>query len=289
MDLEKHMQKLLFLALFLTSCLWCQEKQCILVSVPAYTEIVQELVGDLATVRCLVPSNVNFHTYEPRPKDMEGVFSSSLWFSLMGPFEDKIAHALLSHHITMKRIDLRANLPLIKDSCCNTGTDPHIWLDPHLMKTQLETIAGVLRQQFPEQQKDIDNRLATLLDKTSLLISQVDALLKPMKGRIFVVAHGAYGYLCKQYGIEQLSLEQEGKEPSLASFTALIQKAQSCHVKTVFSLRQYPKTGIEKVAEILGARVIDLDPYSEKYFENILCTAKLLREAMDEESLDHTL
>ena len=283
------MRTFLLWALFSTSFLCCQEKHSILVSVPAYTEIVQELSGDLAPVRCLVPANVSFHTYEPRPKDIESVFSCSLWFSLMDPFEDKIANALLSHHAPIKRVDLRANLPLITQSCCNTGTDPHIWLDPHLMKTQLETIAEALRQEFPEHREDIDRRLVTLKEKLDILIIQVDTLLRPTKGRLFVVAHGAYAYLCKQYGIEQLSLEQEGKEPSLASFTSLIQKAQSHHVKTLFSLRQYPKIGIEKAAEILGARVIELDPYSEKYFENIFFTAQSLHEAMNGSSLDQTL
>ena len=203
-----------------------QEKPCIAVSVPAYTEIVQELSGDLARVCCLVPAGVSFHTYDPRPQDIEGIYQCSLWFSIMDPFEDKIANALLSHHASIKRIDLRAHLPLITHSCCNASVDPHIWINPHLMKIQLFTIASALKELFPEHKTEIEKRLTILLEKMDELITEVDGLLLPCKGRFIVVAHGAYGYLCHEYGIEQLSLEQEGKEPSLASFSSLIKKAQ---------------------------------------------------------------
>ena len=57
-------------------------------------------------------------------------------------------------------------------------------------------------------------------------------------------------------------------------------------MKTVFAIKQYSKNGIERTAEILGARIIELDPYSKKYFENISETAKWFHEAMNEESSD---
>ena len=54
----------------------------------------------------------------------------------------------------------------------------------------------------------------------------------------------------------------------------------------VFSLPQHPKQGINRAAELLHARVIDLDPYTEEYTQNILQTAHFFREAMNDKFSD---
>lgn len=277
---------LLFLALFTASFAYCEEKPSILVSVPVYCEIVQKLVGDVASVHSLIPPDVDCHTYEPQPQDIEKAFSCFLWFSVMDPFEERFAEAASSHNLAIQRINLHTNLPMIASSCCAKAKDPHIWLDPRLMLIQINTIAETLQKAFPEHKKAISERLIQLQDRMLLLINQVDTLLKPMKGKVIVVAHGAYTYLCEQYGIEQLSLELEGKEPSLAQFLTLIQKAKKLHVKTIFSLKQFSKSSIEKAAALLEARIIELDPYLENYFENILFTAQSFHNALKEESYD---
>ena len=278
-----------FVLLFLfcvTSALWAESCPNILVSIPAYRQIVQEMAGEGVRVQSLIPPGISFHTYEPRPKDIEEAFSSILWFYIGDPFEEKIARALTSHQSTIFRVDLRKGLSLINNSCCHAGADPHIWLDPRMMKVQLSTIGEALKKAFPEKAEDIERRLGVLMGKADALTEQVDRLLRPMKGKIIVVAHGAYAYLCREYGFEQICVEKEGKEPTLGSFTSLIQKAQAFHVKTIFSIKQNPKIGIERVGDILGAKIVELDPYTENYFDNMLSTAEHFYEAMHEESAD---
>lgn len=278
------MRILLFLLLFFSSFLPGEEQVNILVSIPVYKKIVQELIGEKAVIHSVVPPGISFHTYEARPKDIEPAFSAVLWFYIGDPFEEKIKKALFSHQSTIELIDLREGVPLITQCSCHAGADPHIWLEPHLMKTQILTIANALKKKFPTESSDIDTRLQVLEKKIETLITQVDALLLPMKGRVIVIAHGAYAYLCKQYGLTQLSVEKEGKEPSLHTITQLLQQAKEAHVKKVFATKQFPKIGIERVASMLDAEVITLDPYSEEYFENMLTTVHQFHEAMNEES-----
>lgn len=262
------------------------EQPIVLVSIPAYKKVVQELVGEGVMVESVIPPGISFHTYEARPKDIEKAFSARVWFYIGDPFEDKIIEALRSHQSPIAFVDVRKGLSLICHGSCGKGADPHIWLDPRMMKIQLKTITEGLKQQFPEKAQEVERRFEELSLKMDTLISSVDGLLGNVKGKSVLVAHGAYGYLCREYGFNQLSLEKEGKEPSLASFSSLIKKAQALHIKTVFSLKQYPKIGIERVADILGAKIVDLDPYTEEYFENMLTTAEQFHEAMNDQSIN---
>lgn len=261
--------------------LMSNQEKIILVSVPAYTQIVQELVGEEAIVHPVVPAGVSFHTFEPSPKHIQTILSASLWFIIGDPFETRILKKIFSSEQKIHVVDLRHDIHLIQNSCTHAGTDPHIWLSPRLMKTQIETMAKELEKIFPE--KDIKERSKALLSKINTLNLYVDSLLHETHNGSVVVAHGAFAYLCRDYNIEQLSIEHEGKEPTLAALTSLIEKASQKRVKTVFSLKQYPKKGINYVAGILGARVVELDPYAENYFETIQNIAKNFQEAIQEE------
>jgi zinc transport system substrate-binding protein len=265
----------------LTCCATLVSKETIiLVSVPSYTKIVQELVGQEATVVSIVPPGISFHTFEPSPKDTKTLLSATLWFTIGDPFEERIFKKLEFQNETIKTVDLREGIPLIYTACCHAGADPHIWLSPHLMKQQIQTIVSALKNTFPNI--SIQKRSEILLERIQNLETVFNTLLNHPGGTV-VVAHGAFAYLCRDYGIEQLSIEHEGKEPTFASFTSLIEKASKKGVKTVFSLKQYPKKGIQRVADIINAQIIELDPYAGNYFESMQYIAEQFHRAIQEE------
>ena len=129
----------------------------------------------------------------------------------------------------------------------------------------------------------IDERYSALLKRCDSLIADIDALLSGEKGKIIVIVHDAYGYLCHDYGIEQRAIEIGGKEVTVKSLHTLIQEAKERGVKTVFSLKQYPKKGIERVAEALHAKIVELDAYQPDYFTGEAYTAQAFHTALEEE------
>lgn len=255
------------------------ELPAILVSIPTYQPIVQDLIGEKATVHSVVPKGTHLHSFEPSPSGIEVIKRASLWFILGDPFEQKILSSL--PNIRPRIIDLREGLLLISSHHCQKeGADTHIWLSPRLMLQQLSTIASALKVAFPECSEHIDATLARYQQECDVLIQFGDTSLKMCSGKSIVIAHGAYGYLLHEYGISQLAIEQEGKEPTVRQLTTLLQAAEKEGVHTVFSLRQYSQRGIERVAKLLHAKIIELDPYSEDYFTSMRYTIESFHAAL---------
>lgn len=289
MNISNRLVLFFFLFLLPWNCFSSDEslphdKPLILVSVAAYSQIVQEVAGQDFQVRSIVPAAVSFHTYEPSPQEALNLLSATLWFRIGEPFEEKFMRVFSSQAKNLTAVDLRTNIPLIHETHCHAhGADPHIWTSPRLMKIQAVTIRDALAHRFPEKKVIFDTGCESVLKKCDDLIIDTDTMLFSEKGKIIVVAHDAYAYLCRDYQLVQLSLETGGKEPSLSKLHELISQAKEHHVKTVFSLKQYPKKGILCVAHALNATVIDLDPYGDDYFENMRRTSIAIQQATSEE------
>jgi zinc transport system substrate-binding protein len=272
------------LALLLSSVLIGEDKPLILVSVPVYQNIVQEMVGEDVTVQSVVPAGISFHNFEPTIGQVTPLFQARLWFTIGETFEKKIVDAMYARDDYPLTVDLRHQLLLIGEDHDYPGaTDPHIWTSPNMMKVQLKTICDGLVRVFPEKEKIITTKYQKLDEQCDTLIQDVDALLEFSYGKLIVIAHGAYGYLCRDYGLVQLSLEEGGKEPSIAKIFHITTQAKEHNVETVFSLKQYPKKGITTVAKVLNAKVVELDPYSMDYFVSVKETAQAFFNAAKEE------
>jgi zinc transport system substrate-binding protein len=256
----------------------------ILVSTPAYQKIVQELVGKTAIVSTVVPAGMNLHSYEPTPQHLNEISQAILWLCIGDPFETKVCATFKNGHGPVT-VDLRQNVPLLFESGCHHHlcADPHIWTSPKMMKIQLETIKSALIKVFPEESKNIELRYETISARLDLLVQELDRLLSPYNGKIILIAHAAYGYLCRDYGLNQQSIEQEGKEPTLKALERLLQVASEHHVNTVFILPQYPTKGAERVSSLLKASLVEINPYDENYFSSTLTTAEKFAHALAEQ------
>ena len=258
----------------------------ILVSVSAYRDIVQEMVGDGCDVRSVVPPGTSFHTFDPTPGQMDELHHASLWFIIGEPFEKKILGAFEGTSSVPVVVDLRNGVSLLHDQCCHCcdGTaDPHIWTSPRMMKTELKTIRDGIQLVFGDMEDGLDARFHALQAKCDALIAYADAQLEGYQGKVVIIAHAAYGYLCHEYGIQQLSVESGGKEATVRSVENMVKEAKRMGVKTVFSLAQYPKKGIERVATILGAKIVQLNAYQADYFAGEAYAVRAFHDALEEE------
>lgn len=277
--------KILILSFFVSGySLGNNERPIVLVSVPSYQAIVQEMVGENIDVQTLVPVGSNFHAFDPTPRRMAQLLQAKLWYTIGEPFEQRALEAFARSPQPPLVIDLRAGLCLMKSDDSHEGSDPHIWTSPRLMKQQLSTIRKGLIQAFPDLHDTVSSRSLTVERRCNDLIEQADKLLSGNEGKALVIAHGAYGYLCRDYGLLQLAIETGGKEVTLGSLDALITTAKAKHVKTVFALSQHPQQGIERVANILGAKVVLLNPFQPDYFQEEAFVIAAFSEALREET-----
>ncbi len=258
----------ILLVLVLFSCSAWGNTQ-VLVSIAPQKFLVKEIGGDLVSVDVIVPAGASSHSYEPNARQMTSLSKGAIWFRLGETFEDKLVKIFSK----MVIVDQREGIELLGCSC-HGGADPHTWLSPRLLKTQARQIAHVLSEYDPDHAHYYQNNLTRLENELENLDAEVDAILANAP-RTILVSHPAYGYLCRDYGLTQLPIEMEGKEPTPRYLSTLILEARTLNIDKVFLQEQHSVRGGKRIAQELGAKYIFLDPYAE----NVIANLKHIAEA----------
>lgn len=240
------------------------------VSVAPYLEIVQEIAGPSIEVHLVVPQGASSHSFETTPKQLQALSHDTLWFTIGEPFEYRAIKALKQSQPAPTIINLREGLNLIQEHVCehHSSADPHIWMDPEMMATQVQHIIEALKNTYPLQSAEITERSDHVLQKLKQLQNLRDLALKGKKGTL-IVSHPAYGYLLRAYDILEYALEFEGKEPSAKQLALAVDKVTEAHAHTIFTQPQYSKRAADRIASLLNLQIIELDPYSPSYFESM--------------------
>jgi zinc transport system substrate-binding protein len=166
--------------------------------------------------------------------------------------------------------------------------DPHIWLDPILVKSQARIIAEALVEIDPHNCIEYQANLEVFLADLDRLDGEIKKTLHGLEGRTFLVFHPAWGYFADRYGLRQMPVEVEGKEPGARSLADFIQRsktliAEGQTAKALFVQKQFSTRSAETVAQAIGARVIPLDPLAKDYLENLRRTAEIISKELRKE------
>lgn len=151
----------------------------------------------------------------------------------------------------------------------HAGLDPHIWLSPPLVKIQARNILEALLEADPAHRSFYE---ANFKDFTAS-IDQLDTDLKNTfagkKGLQFMVFHPAWGYFAHTYGLKQVPIEIEGKDPKPAQLKELIQHARKNGIKVVFVQPQFSTKSAELIAREIGGQVAYANPLAEDWMANL--------------------
>lgn len=264
----------LIIFLFAFFPLFADQSHYVIVSVAPHKFFVEQIGGETVDVGLIVPAGASAHTFEPSPKQMLAASRADAWFGLGETFESRAVPVVKRQNPQMEFVDLRDGLDLIydKETCCSChrgAADPHIWLSPKTAKVQAKTIAEALTRIYPENREYYQNKLNQFSQQLDTLDREVAALLAPMEPRIVMISHPAYGYLARDYGFKQLSIEFEGKDPTPQQLTKVIETARMHKIGTVFTQPQYSSKGAKLIARQLNADVVSLDPYAEDYINSL--------------------
>ncbi|HUD01323.1 MAG TPA: zinc ABC transporter substrate-binding protein [Rhabdochlamydiaceae bacterium] len=264
---------LLLFLIFLGSCFAPSSKSSkpvVLVTIPPYAYFVEQIAGDTVLIEIFVPPGANPHIYEPTPKQVEKFAEAKIWFRYGDSIEQKILPFLQKSHV--KDIDLSKGIHLLtatEHTCgdhTHEGKDLHIWLDPLLALKQAKKISEELSQTWPEHQKLFEQNYLQLAHRLEALDAEIKTELKPFKGATLLLSHPALGYYCARYGLHQLSVECEGKDPLPKQVAYVVKEAQEKGVKVVFIEPQYNNKGASLIAEKLHLPIYQIDPYALDYF-----------------------
>lgn len=248
------------------------EKPVVVTSIVPYQYFVEKIVGNTVDVVSLVPSIANPHIYEPNPQLLQKVSRGALWFKIGEVFEEKIAPSL-----DIEQVDLSRGMPLIKHTCsCHLhgktheeNFDTHMWMSPKMCLLQLDVMEQALIEIFPQHHLLYTQNAQSLREELRILDQELEEIFSKATGKAFLVSHPAFAYLCRDYGLKQIPIEQEGKEPTLKQLDAIVNMAKQEKTSLVLTQVQYDNRGANRLAVLLEQKAYLVDPYSANYPETI--------------------
>lgn len=257
----------------------------IYVSIPPQKFLVEQIVGDIANVVTLTSSTESPETFEPEPAQLEALLNADIYLPVGLASEEKWIKVLREQSKGLLIVDCCYQWMTIKDHGHVHGHDehhdPHIWTDPLL---SLE-IAGVVKENLiklrPQFKDNFDSRFESLRKQTVELDTLINGLFADRKKNSFVVSHPAWGYFAERYGLRQIALEKEGREPGPREMAEKIRLLESLSIKTIFIHKQHRSLVAERIAEEINAELIYLDPLNEQHLDNLHKTAVLLKESFE--------
>lgn len=147
--------------------------------------------------------------------------------------------------------------------------DPHIWLDPRLVKIQARNIHDALCRLDPAHRQEYGANLQAFQADLDRVDARIARALAPLKGKKLYVYHPSFGYFAAAYGLIQTPVERGGREPSARQLASLIAAARRDGVKVIFVQSQFPAKSAAAVARAIGGVVVPIDPLARDYLDNL--------------------
>ncbi len=156
------------------------------------------------------------------------------------------------------------------------GPDPHYWMSPVAARVMAKDIRDLVAGLNPSEAEKYDANLASLERK----ISEVDSLVRASLGedphRTVLIYHPALAYMGRDYGFEQVSFEDEGKNPSPARMKELIDLAREKEIKIIFIQAEYDVRNAQSLSRETGARLVVINPMNTDWPASVIEVAEVL-------------
>ncbi|HET6475652.1 MAG TPA: zinc ABC transporter substrate-binding protein [Thermoleophilia bacterium] len=239
----------------------------VVASVSYLADIAQNVAGDRFEVRSLVPLETDPHAFEPTPSDLGEVAGADVVIvnggGLEGPLLGTLENAGGDATIVEASAGLESRRPQPGEPPLDeTGTDPHFWLDPTLVKTYVENIRDAFAEADPAGAAEYEANAAAYSKKLDELDAWIETQIAqiPPADRKLVVNHASHGYFADRYGLEIVGAvipgTGTGAAPTAKQLTELTTAIRSSGAKAIFvEIDENPELA-QQIAGETGATVV---------------------------------
>lgn len=268
-------------------------KVAAIVSILPQAYFMERIGGDRVSVEVLVKPGMNPATYAPTPGQVAKLAQADVYYRIGVAFENSLVPTIKRSIPRLLIVDTRKGIQLVKTGQQpDTGEehehahgdlDPHIWLDPLLVKKQAKTMIETLSKLDPEGQTIYETNYRLFSQDLEALDTHLRTTLQPVHGRTIFVFHPAYGYFCRAYALQQKAVEAGGKEPTPRHLARIIKEARKDHVQAIFVQPQFSQKKATIIAQAIGATVVPFDPLSRDYINNLQAIAQQITNSLRQE------
>jgi zinc transport system substrate-binding protein len=232
-------------------------------------DLTARVGGDAIRVETLLPPRASVHTWEATPGQIRSLGRArayimvggglDAWLEGMGDDAPGLRTLRLTDGMTLRHAEEEHGHAHEGET---TG-DPHVWLDPLLVRDEiLPRIRDLLVGLVPAQEGAIRQRAQAVSDSLTVLDGEIRATLAGRKQDGFIATHDAWSYFAERYGLVPLGnlYPSPGHEPSARGLAALVDAARAAGLRAVLSEPQLSETAAQALASELGASVVMVDP-----------------------------
>ena len=249
-------------------------------------DFTKKIGGSYVEVKSIYPPNVDAHSFEPSTKDMVALANSDLFiYTGVGieGFAEEAAEALKKENVEIllaaEGIELIESTHSEEEHHEEESTqteehgdesetsehshteeehehgdvDPHVWLDPLLSINLANNIKNSLSELMPEHASEFEANFNQLKSDLENLDQEFKQTVEGSNTKHILVAHSAYGYWEKRYGIIEIPISglSPTQEPSQKGLQEIITESTEHNIRYVI----FEQNVSPKVAEVIQKEI----------------------------------
>lgn len=251
--------------------------------VPQQT-FLEKIGGDLVNIEVMVKPGNDPHTYEPKPSQMKAISDADLYFAMGIEFEHAWLPKFNALNQSMRIVFTQRGVDLIKlekriyhGDHYHEGVDNHIWTSPRIVKIMAKNMVKALIRKDPKNKETYASNLKKFHAEIDRLDSRLRRIFDPLpENTKFMIFHPAFEYFARDYGLKQIAIEYEGKEPKPKILANIIKEAQKDGIKTIITSPEFSDKSAKIIAKEIGGSVVKLSPLSKNWSENLIRMAEMI-------------
>lgn len=259
------------------------EKPLLTVTIEPLRYFVEAVGGTCFDVTTIVPEGTSPETYDPTPQQLVDLAQSKAYLQVgyIG-FEQNWIGRLKENYPDIPFFNLSSGIELIREKDREHqghvhagGVEPHVWNSARNAEIMTDNICAVLSS-LDQAHSGIFMHRA---DSLKQLIRETDREIRRLLqqgDRSFLIYHPALSYFARDYGLTQICIEENGKEPSPAQLQQLIRRCRDEQVRVIFVQQEFDERNARLIATELGVRLIPIHPLSYRWQEEMLKVAQAL-------------
>lgn len=232
------------------------DKLKVAVSISPLKEFTEIIGGDKVDIYCVVKENMEPHDFDFSPSDKKELMERELFIYNGLGLEDWLSQAEEGSDI--KLVDTSTNADVIK---VNETADPHIWLSLKEATNQCNNIKDALVEADPENKDYYEENYNNYKDELDNLYEEYKPKFDTIQGKTFVTSHEAFGYLCREFGLEQKAItglfNAEG-EITFKDMENLVEYCKTNGIKTIFSEGTESQKSSETLVKEIGGTIVPI-------------------------------
>ena len=253
----------------------------ILVSFYPLYEFTSNIAKDKAHVSTIIPFGVESHHFELTPSKLLQMQNADIIIKMgFESWDDNEIKELNSDIVIINIIDvLQKQKPELLISAFdddhdvghNIDVDPHVWLDPIIVKS----ISIIIRDSIINLD---ETNIKYYKENTELYLNNLDKLDNEIKSTLnecesdkFITFHEAFGYFAKQYDLQHVSLSGFAPDSEISGnkIKTIIDFMNDNNIKVIYSEELVDSKFTETISSEVSAKILLLSPIERLTEEEI--------------------